>query len=64
MKTHKKELGIICASLVSLPLVAADLAPEPLPVTVPIIAFAILGVCIVGAVFLIRWIIRNIKKKE
>lgn len=45
-----------------LPLASADLLSSPIDLTIPFLALALVGGLIIGAVFLIRHIIKKIKR--
>jgi len=64
MKNYKIGTGLVYAFMATMPLVAADIKSGPEIFIIPIVGLALIGGFIVGAVFLIRWIIRKIKNKQ
>jgi len=64
MKNYKIGMGLIYAFMTTIPFVAADIKAGPEIYVIPIVGLALVGGFIVGAIFLIRWIIRKIKNKQ
>jgi len=64
MKNYKIGMGLILGIMATMPFVAADIKSGPEIFIIPIVGLALIGGFIVGAVFLIRWIIRKIKNKQ
>jgi hypothetical protein len=66
MKINKILVGTMCALIGSIPFVAADVIPAfsktTIYVALVVAAIVIIGF-VVGAIFLIRWIIRRIRSK-
>ena len=64
MKNYKIKIGLIYALMAAIPSVAADVISGPEIVIIPIVGLILIGGFIVGAVFLIRGIIKKIKHKQ
>lgn len=64
MKNYKIGMGLIFAFIATIPFVTADIKAGPEIIVIPIVGLALIGGFIVGAVFLIRWIIRKMKNKQ
>lgn len=64
MKNYKFEIGILTALISTIPCVSADVVSGPELIIIPIVGLALIGLFIVGAIFLIRWIIKKIKSKQ
>ncbi len=63
-KNMKLTLGLLSSALAVTPFVAADMRAGPELLIIPIVALSLLAGFIVGAVFLILWIVKTIRNKN
>jgi len=63
-KNMKFILGLLSSALAVIPFVVADLRAGPEVVIIPVVALSLLAGFVVGAVFLILWIVRTIRNKN
>lgn len=64
MKNMKLMLSLASSALALTPFVAADMRAGPELLIIPIIALSLLAGFVVGAVFLILWIVKTIRNKN
>jgi len=63
MKNNKLSFSLFCSLIAIIPFVAADIKTGPRMLGIPIEGLIIVVAFIIGAIFLIRWIIKKNKKK-